>query len=303
MIGSIESGICSVAWSPDETLLAIVTGEEKYILMSSSFDVLVEGMLQTEELGEDQQVNVGWGSKQTQFHGSLGKFAAQASSTPLEAIGCSPDDDAQPRISWRGDGALFTISILQKARYAGSRDRRIFRVYDRQGILQSTSEPVAGLEHVLSWRPSGNLIASSQRFGFDGGGAGRPDRHDIVFFEKNGLRHGEFHLRETGKYRVRELSWSSDSEVLAVWIERDEYDSGKLSPTTTSRGILNFPLKFSFGRSETIIGLFLLIRLITISSHIERYLKQELRAPGGAKLTSVLWHPEKAMRLCILSSR
>ena len=34
-------------------------------------------------------------------------------------------------------------------------------------------------------RPSGSLIASSQR---------KPHRHEIIFFERNGLRHGEFIL-------------------------------------------------------------------------------------------------------------
>lgn len=109
------------------------------------------------------------------------------------------------------------------------------RVYDHQAALQSTSESVPGLEHPLSWRPSGNLIASTQRFGFEGGGAGRAGRHDIVFFERNGLRHGEFELRpdhglvppvKSGAlrwgYRVREVLWSSDSNVLALWIERED---------------------------------------------------------------------------------
>ena len=35
------------------------------------------------------------------------------------------------------------------------------------------------------FRPSGSLIASSQR---------KPHRHEIIFFERNGLRHGEFIL-------------------------------------------------------------------------------------------------------------
>ena len=42
-------------------------------------------------------------------------------------------------------------------------------------------------------RPSGNLIASSQKL---------PNKHEIIFFEKNGLRHGEFSLRETQAHRV-----------------------------------------------------------------------------------------------------
>lgn len=103
------------------------------------------------------------------------------------------------------------------------------------------SEPLAGLEHVLSWRPSGNLIASTQRFGsLDGLGAGREGRHDVVFFERNGLRHGEFDLRPASSgtngqanpgtpnrdYKIRELAWNTDSNVLAVWKETAEEDVG-----------------------------------------------------------------------------
>ena len=156
--------------------------------MTSTFDVLVDRRLSANEKGEDQPVNVGWGSKQTQFHGSLGKMAAQVPGISMNSIGSSPDDDEVPRISWRGDSAYFVVSMLDSS---GTRKCRILRVFDRNGALQTTSEPVAGLEHTLCWRPSGNLIASTQRFGFDGGGPGKTERHDVVFFERNGLRHGE----------------------------------------------------------------------------------------------------------------
>jgi hypothetical protein len=108
----------------------------------------------------------------------------------------SPDDDEIPRISWRGDGAYFVVSALSNRNPQTGLRKRILRVYNRDAVLQSTSEAVAGLEHTLSWRPSGNLIVSTQRFGFEGGGAGKDGRHDVVFFERNGLRHGEFTLRE-----------------------------------------------------------------------------------------------------------
>lgn len=187
----------------------------------------------------DAPINVGWGSKQTQFHGSLGKAAAQAPS--VAAIGSSPDDDSLPRVSWRGDGAFFVVSSLAPPTSDGFR-RRTLRVYDRNAALQSTSEPVAGLEHPLIWRPSGNLIVGTQRFGFEGGGAGREGRHDVVFFERNGLRHGEFGIRandimgdvkamgEDGRkwgYKIREVNWSSDSNVLSLWIVHDAGDIGK----------------------------------------------------------------------------
>lgn len=191
---------------------------------------------------QDAPINVGWGSKQTQFHGSLGKAAAQAPKPAL--IGSSPDDDALPRISWRGDGAFFAVSSLSPPAPAddgtGVR-RRTLRMYAHTGALQSTSEPTPGLEHALAWRPSGNWIVSTQRYGFPGGGAGREGRHDLVMFERNGLRRGEFQIegvsapekkaegsaRKWG-YVVREVGWSADSNFLSIWVERDEGDVGEL---------------------------------------------------------------------------
>lgn len=116
-------------------------------------------------------------------------------------------------------------------------------MYSHTGILQSTSEAVPGLEHPLAWRPSGGLIVSTQRFGgFTGAGVGREGRHDVVFFERNGLRRGEFGLPLNGMksdglvreavpgkkwgYRVKEILWSSDSNVLAVWLENESEDVG-----------------------------------------------------------------------------
>ena len=118
-------------------------------------------------------------------------------------------------------------------------------MYARDGPLQSTAEPVPGLEHALAWRPSGGLVAGAQRFGrvpgaepgdSGGLGQGRDGRHDVVFFERNGLRHGEFALRESAAkggearkwgYRVREVGWSADSNVLSVWIDREDGDVGE----------------------------------------------------------------------------
>ncbi len=152
-------------------------------------------------------------------------------------------------------------------------------MYSREAVLQSTAEPVPGLEHALSWRPSGNLIVGTQRFGNipgestpqSGGGSGlgqgRDGRHDIVFFERNGLRHGEFTLREwspehkaTGErrwgYRVREVGWSSDSNVLSVWIERDDGDVGTCNLQMRA-SYASQNLQCNYGRPGIIIGIFL----------------------------------------------
>lgn len=69
-------------------------------------------ILPLSDIDLDAQVNINWGSKATQFHGSLGKAAAAAASQPQAPIGSSPDDDGRVRISWRGDAAYFAVSTL-----------------------------------------------------------------------------------------------------------------------------------------------------------------------------------------------
>lgn len=246
----MDAGILSSAWSPDDSLVVLATGDDKLILMTSTFDVISENTLHPEEFGEDAPINVGWGSKQTQFHGSLGKAAAQAPKPAI--IGSSPDDDELPHISWRGDGAFFVVSTLSprddSSSSASEHRKRTIRTYSHAGVLQSTSEPTPGLEHVLSWRPSGNWIASTQRYGFIGGGEGREGRHDVVMFERNGLRRLEFGIESVAAgdkqpgpsdrkwgYRVREAGWSSDSNIFSLWIERDEGDIGKYAALSVHR--------------------------------------------------------------------
>ena len=111
----------------------------------------------------------------------------------MAKIGSSPDDDAIPRIRWRGDGSFFIVSTLSPP--GNNMRRRVLRVYNCEASLQATSEAAAGLEHTIAWRPSGNLIAGTQRFGFEGEGAEKEGRHDVVFFEHNGLRHREFGIQ------------------------------------------------------------------------------------------------------------
>lgn len=96
--------------------------------------------------------------------------------------------------------------------------------------LYSTSEPTQGLERPLSWRPSGNLIACCQR---------KPHRYDVIFYEPNGLRHGEFVLFNDSQtdWMVVELQWNTDSTVLGVWLEH------KTSPkNTTSKSSSSFTI-------------------------------------------------------------
>jgi len=209
-VGCVASGLKAVQWSPDQEVIAMVTGQDTVIVMTGNFDPITEVDLHQSGFGEKQFITVGWGKKETQFHGSEGKVAIRSIPESVEQTQLL--DDGQPQISWRGDGSLFAVSTLRPE----SNSRQI-RIFSRDAVLQYTSEPAAGLEEALSWRPSGNIIASSQRL---------PNKHVIAFFEKNGLRHGEFSLPFTqNECKIRLLSWNFESSILAVWCE---YTTGKM---------------------------------------------------------------------------
>ncbi|KAG1835906.1 pol II transcription elongation factor [Suillus subalutaceus] len=268
VVGSVDSGILSVEWSPDDTLLVMITGDENLILMTSTFDVLSEAPLDTEDFGEDAPINVGWGAKETQFHGSIGRAHLKPSTQSPTQIQEDPSDDGLPRVSWRGDGAYFVVSSLARQTPQSGKER-ILRVYSNEARLQSTAENVAGLEPSLSWRPSGNLIASTQKdIRIGPSDTQRTGKHGVVFFERNGLPHGGFNLRGDDRdSRIKHLAWSSDSNVLAVHIEREHGD---------------------------------VVQLWTTGNY-HWYLKQEISAPVSTHFTSVTWHPEVSMRLLLTS--
>lgn len=203
-VGSVDGGLSAMSWSPDQELVLLATGQQTLIMMTRDFEPITEKQIHQDEFGEGKFITVGWGKKETQFHGSEGKQAAQRKQT--EVLPASSWDDGKPRMTWRGDGQFVAVSAVCPETGA-----RKVRVWSRELMLQSTSEPISGLEQALAWKPSGNLIASTQE---------KPNRHDVVFLEKNGLLHGEFTLPfQKGQVKVNELIWNADSTVLAVWLE------------------------------------------------------------------------------------
>uniref|UniRef100_A0A8C7HHX8 Elongator complex protein 1 n=1 Tax=Oncorhynchus kisutch TaxID=8019 RepID=A0A8C7HHX8_ONCKI len=198
-VGSVDSGLSAMSWSPDQELVTLTTGQDTIIMMTKNFE-------------------------------------------PITEVGIHQDDF--------GEGA------------------RKVRVWNRECVLQSTSETVNGLEQSLCWKPSGSLIAATQR---------HPNKHSVVFMEKNGLLHGDFTL-PFGKeqVKVKELLWNSDSTVLAVWLE----------DMTPGEG----------GQVNTYIQLW------TVGNY-HWYLKQNLyfgsnpqRAPAY-----VSWDPERPLRLHLVT--
>ncbi|KAI6092691.1 IkappaB kinase complex, IKAP component [Hypoxylon rubiginosum] len=209
IMGSIDEGITAASWSPDEELLAITTKANTVVFMSRSFDGITDMTMTVDDLKASKHVSVGWGKKETQFQGR-GAKALRDPTIPekVDQGVLSPNDDGSVIISWRGDGAYVAINSIETG------IRRVIRVYSRDGVLDSVSEPVDNMEGALSWRPSGNLMASIQRL---------EDRVDVIFFERNGLRHGQFSLRAPeGKTFANDpirLEWNADSTVLAITLD------------------------------------------------------------------------------------
>ncbi|XP_031233305.1 elongator complex protein 1 [Mastomys coucha] len=202
-VGSVASGISVMSWSPDQELLLLATAQQTLIMMTRDFEVIKEQQIHQDDFGEGKFVTVGWGSKETQFHGSEGRPTAFPVQLHESAL---PWDDHRPQITWRGDGQFFAVSVVCRQTEA-----RKIRVWNREFALQSTSESVPGLGPSLAWKPSGSLIASTQD---------KPNQQDIVFFEKNGLLHGHFTLPFLkDEVKVNDLLWNADSSVLAVWLE------------------------------------------------------------------------------------
>ena len=228
IIGNMEAGILAAQWTLDEETLAIASGtsrhihplptittnflpgDSKLVFMTSTFETISEIVLSPTDISQHiNQVSVGWGRSETQFRGLRAKNAPRDPTLPEkvdEGI-LSQQDDHKTRLHWRADGEFLALSRIEREEGKPGA-KRVVRVYSRDGQIESFSEPIDGLEGTLSWRPSGQWIATVKR--------GTDEAVEVVFLERNGLRHGGFALGNLGAAEVRDLSWNSDSSCLGV---------------------------------------------------------------------------------------
>lgn len=243
IVGSIDVGISAALWSIDEETLTIVTNENKLLLLSRVFEPICEKLLDSSDIKitDSKHVSVGWGKKETQFkgkgfkalerererealkHAGLDDNVTQLRDPTVNEIEkgtLSTFDDQSVQISWRGDCEYFSVSTVEPVIVEDTGEmyeRRVIRVFNREGELDSVNEAVDGLEHTLSWKPQGALIASTQRHIDDEDGE---QVLDLVFYERNGLRHGQFNTRLNPETEIiQNLTWSSDSEILLFQLQ------------------------------------------------------------------------------------
>eukprot|EP01104_Vermistella_antarctica_P000708 TRINITY_DN10832_c0_g1_i1.p1 TRINITY_DN10832_c0_g1~~TRINITY_DN10832_c0_g1_i1.p1 ORF type:complete len:1570 (+),score=437.99 TRINITY_DN10832_c0_g1_i1:251-4960(+) len=246
-VGSIESGVLAMAWSPDYELVVFVTGKRTVICMTQEWDVVNEVSLFDKTFGDGTQnaYHDYWQSdiytstmkthhksyKITKGHENRhqegageGESESDGATTPTHSL-------EVVSLTWRGDGEFFACNSAYPPTDGdgGKAVKRCMRVFDRSCTPHSASESAAtdNMGSDLHWRPSGSLIASSQVL---------PNKHEIVFFERNGLRHGQFTLRHhnrrgatqqqhDGKASdlvVLDVRWNASSDLVSVVVKEDQ---------------------------------------------------------------------------------
>ena len=229
--GAMASGcILASSWNPNRSCLVIVEpspteSTPTISLFDSTLCPIVEnvGVVVSPEvvskLGH-KPVNVGWGRKETQFHGQGNRDKALEKKEIDEGI---PDgDDGGVGVVWKEDGRFFAVNVAVKAT-RGSKDgpqgvvaadegapplqvqRKVF-VYEGTGQLYSISEPFEGLLNgTIAWNK--DLIAVCQQ---TGGSLHASPRWWCSFVERNGLRHGEFEIPSAAS----KFQWLDPSTML-----------------------------------------------------------------------------------------
>ncbi|TMW64229.1 hypothetical protein Poli38472_012851 [Pythium oligandrum] len=187
-IGSMDRGIVGMAWSSNQEALAVVTGVGTLLVMNTAWEVLQETHLQ-----------------------------AVLSSDVTLALEQKP----QVNIHWREDGQYIALNLPTQVQ--GKADapivQKVVVLTNELGLhALGRLEDGRAIPHLgasLDWCPNHSLIASHET---------RKDQLWIVFFERNGLRHGEFALPSeyrSSSTRVRGLQWNTKSDILAVHLESD----------------------------------------------------------------------------------
>uniref|UniRef100_A0AAG5CXA7 Elongator complex protein 1 n=1 Tax=Anopheles atroparvus TaxID=41427 RepID=A0AAG5CXA7_ANOAO len=198
-----QHGIEAMQWSPDQEVVVFVDKQLNVVTMiGSEYEPINEVQLKDDTFGDRAFMSVGWGKKETQFHGSEGKAAAKKQTQPKAKDDVCAEDRPYTCISWRADGEFFAVSFQTPCGI------RAFKVFNKEGALQYTSERCQGLYSALAWQPSGQWIAVPQ--------INAENNIVIALFEKNGLRHREIPTPLIMEDQVVSLRWSPDSEVLAV---------------------------------------------------------------------------------------
>jgi elongator complex protein 1 len=83
---------------------------------------------------------------------------------------------------------------------------------DDKSVFSVSEKPLSNLHKPVSFMPSGSLVAGFSSRTLPGGQVSR----EVIFWERNGLRHGEFPMPDKQGLVVKNLEFSLDSALLAL---------------------------------------------------------------------------------------
>lgn len=175
-----------------EDLIVILTADE-LIIVNYQLEVVSSCLL-----GGDEQralVNVGWGSRETQFNGK--KITDEQKVDQFLEETQDIETQRSPQIVWRGDDEYFALLLPLPENKS-----QLF-IYTQDLVLCNKSEPFI-CSGGLSW---GRWITV-------GGVPGI-----INLYETNGLKKSEFSIRKP--YSKNLLGWNSANSILAVHVNNE----------------------------------------------------------------------------------
>ncbi|GMF52504.1 unnamed protein product [Phytophthora fragariaefolia] len=245
-VGAVAGGLRAVAWSDSHETLALVTGAGSLLVMSSDWEVLHETQLQT------------------------------ALAPELELGGCERDAERWCcQLRWREDAKFVALNVAAVDTRTREPEHKVL-VFTEQLELHARGRledgrAIPGLGPALDWSQSLGLIASCEV---------RKGRLLVVFFERNGLRHGEFAIPaayRAPEFRVANVRWNATSDTLALSLHR-----------TAGSG------EEGGERPQAVVQLW-------SRNNYHWYLKQEMQLPNGDELVDFAWDEEAAGRLRLLT--
>jgi elongator complex protein 1 len=282
-IGSIETGIESMSWSPDFEVVLFTTRAETLLMMTQEWDTIFEQPIipDNEAAQVAARLAISEPSKiklETTINDV--KRVSEAKTLVTEQMEQAKDfvpmlaHVGQNVITWRGDGQFFAVSSPNTEEKESVASQ--FRVYERSGKFFTKSESGVLTQSVLlAWKPSGDVLASTQSL---------PTHDEVIFFEKNGLRHYEFKIHpEHG--RIIDLQWNASSDILSTLVRLPNHP---LSPMVG--GMHRFSDERTFSSHTLALQLW-------STKNYHWYLKQEFLFHDNH--VSVNWDAENGMQFTV----
>ncbi|TDH68081.1 hypothetical protein CCR75_003808 [Bremia lactucae] len=242
-VGCVDSGLRAVAWSDNQEVVALITGAGSLLVMGNDWKILYE-----------VEINA---------------FLPSGS----ELWVCEPYDNKWLcELCWRDDSAFVALNIATNIQGEDRMEQKLMTFTAQLEFhalgRHEDGRALSTLGKALDWSQRLALIASSEV---------RKGRWHVVFFEANGLRHGEFSTPASycsPEYEVGVVRWNSSSDILAVSLHGSENgdDSSRLSK----------------------------IQLWSRNNY-HWFLKQELTLKSNDGLVSLAWDEEKSGRLNIVA--